>query len=99
MKNSILARAATAGAMFLLVLGTAGPAAAQQNCLSPREIQEAVASGEIVTVDEAMSADGISERPLGQAKVCRSNGALEYHVNIMDDYGEATPKVLDAEVN
>jgi hypothetical protein len=91
--------AAAASVALLIALGAVGPATAQQgeDCLSPREIQEAVASGRIVTVDEAMSADGISERPLGQAKVCRGDGNLEYHVNVMDAYGEATPKILDAE--
>jgi len=97
MKHPFLARTAVAGMALSLILAAVAPAAAQQNCLTPREIQEAVASGKILTVDEAMSADGINERPLGQAKVCRSNGNLEYHVNVMDDYGEAAPKVLDAE--
>lgn len=98
MKHTLLAHAVAAGAALSLVLGAAVPAAAQENgdCLSPHEIQEAIASGTIVTVDEAMAASGIDQPPLS-SKVCRSNGSLNYHVNIMDAYGEAKPKVLDAE--
>jgi hypothetical protein len=99
MKTRLLTSTVAAGVALSLVLAAGIPAAAQErgDCLSPREIQQAVASGAIVTVDEAMSADGIDERPLGQTKVCRRNGSLEYHVNIMDEYGETDTKVLSAE--
>lgn len=99
MKQRISILAAATGVALSLVFSALGPAAAQQSgdCLSPREIQDAVASGAIVTVDEAMSADGINQRPLGQTKVCRRGGNLEYHVNIMDEYGDTDTKVLNAQ--
>jgi hypothetical protein len=99
MKQRILILAAAAGVALSLALGALGPAAAQLSgdCLSPREIQDAVASGAIVTVDEAMSADGITQRPLGQAQVCRRDGNLEYYVNIMDKNGATDTKVLNAQ--
>lgn len=99
MKQTFLTPAVGVGLALSLFLSAIGPAAAQEggDCLSPREIQDKVSSGEIVTVDEAMSADGIEERPLGQTKVCRRNGNLEYHVNIMDEYGDTDTKVLNAQ--
>ena len=98
MKQRILILAAAVSVALSLVFGALGPAAAQQSgdCLSPREIQDALESGEIVSVNEAMSADGITERPLSH-QVCRRDGNLQYHVNIMDKNGATDTKVLNAQ--
>jgi hypothetical protein len=82
-----------------LAFASFGPATAQDggDCLSGRQIQQGIDAGEIVPLDEAMSAAGVDDRPIGRANVCKRDGNLEYHVNIMDDYGESDTKILNAQ--
>lgn len=99
MKHNFMTLLAATSLALPLAFASFGPAAAQAggNCLSGREIQQGIDSGEIVPLDQAMSAAGVDDRPIGRANVCERDGNLEYHVNIMDDYGESDTKVLNAQ--
>ena len=75
-----------------------GAASAQDGeCLRGRQIQQAIDSGEIMELADAMDAAGINEKPLSQPEVCRIGGRAQYRVNIMNSYGEAERIVLNAQ--
>lgn len=87
-----------AGALALgLALGMAAPAVAQE-CLSKRDIQEKIDSGELVQLSEAMASSGVDGKIISsQARVCEVDGQWEWQVNVMDEYGESNPVSLPAE--
>ncbi len=82
-----------------LAFASMGAVSAQSEgeCLSGHEIQSAIASGQIMPLNQAMSAAGINGRPLGSPTVCIRNGVPEYRVNIIDDYGGSDAQVLNAQ--
>lgn len=80
-----------------LALGMAAPAVAQE-CLSKRDIQEKIDSGELVQLSEAMASSGVDGKIISsQARVCEVDGQWEWQVNVMDEYGESNPVSLPAE--
>lgn len=87
-----------AGALALgLALGIAAPAVAQE-CLSRREIQEKIDTGELIQLSEAMAASEVDGKIISsQAKVCMVDGQWEWQVNVMDEYGESKPVSLPAQ--
>jgi len=87
-----------AGALALgLVLGVAAPVVAQE-CLSKREIQEKIDSGELIQLSQAMAASGVDGKIIiSQVKVCQVGGQWEWQVNVMDEYGESKPVSLPAQ--
>lgn len=98
-------RIATTIAAALLALPIAltsfGAPAAQEEgeCISGRQIQQAINDGEIVDLADAMQAEGVEGKPLSQPDVCRSSGQLQYRINIMNSSGEAERIVLNAQGN
>jgi hypothetical protein len=83
-----------------LAFASLGAAAAQDDeCISGRQIQQAINDGQILELAEAMDAEGINGKPLSEPDVCRVNGRLQYRVNIMNSYGEAERIVLNAQAN
>lgn len=87
-----------AGALALgLAFGIAAPAVAQE-CLSKREIQEKIDSGELIQLSEAMASSGVDGKIISSAaKVCMIGGQWEWQVNVMDEYGESKPVSLPAQ--
>jgi hypothetical protein len=87
-----------AGVLALgLALGVAAPAVAQE-CLSKREIQEKIDSGELIQLSEAMASSGVDGKIISsQARVCMIGGQWEWQVNVMDSYGESKPVSLPAQ--
>ncbi|WP_193336500.1 hypothetical protein [Devosia beringensis] len=82
-----------------LALALLGSGAAQaQACLDNRQIQEAVASGQIMSLDAVLASAGID----GSAKVlnvavCDEGGRLVYHIGVLAASGEAQNLVLSAQ--
>lgn len=82
-----------------LAIGLAGAAPANaQACLDNRQIQEAVASGQIMSLDAVLAAAGID----GSAKilnvaVCDEGGRLVYHIGVLEASGAAQNLVLPAQ--
>ena len=86
-------------AVLALTLGLATSGAAQaQACLDNRQIQEAVSSGQIMSLDAVLAAAGID----GSAKilnvaVCDEGGRLVYRIGVLAASGEAQNLVLAAQ--
>ena len=82
-----------------LMLGLAGTGSAgAQSCLDNRQIQEAVSSGQIMSLDAVLAAAGID----GSAKilnvaVCDDGGRLVYRIGVLTAAGEAQNLVLSAQ--
>ncbi|MBN9310673.1 MAG: hypothetical protein J0I99_19380 [Devosia sp.] len=87
-----------AGVLALgLGVGFAAPALAEE-CLSKREIQQKIDSGELVQLSQALAQSGVDGKIISsQAKVCLVGGQWEWQVNVMDAYGESKPVSLPAQ--
>lgn len=81
-----------------LVLALAGGTVAQAECLDNRQIQEAVSSGQIMSLADVLSSAGIdgSAQVLNVA-VCDEGGRLVYKIGVLTASGEAQNLVLDAQ--
>ncbi|MGV8855323.1 MAG: hypothetical protein ACOH2L_11810 [Devosia sp.] len=81
-----------------LTLSLAVGGAAHAACLDNRQIQDAVSSGQIMSLASVLAANGID----GSAKilnvaVCDEGGRLVYHIGLLTPSGEAQNLVLDAQ--
>jgi uncharacterized membrane protein YkoI len=86
-----LALAMTAG-------GTTAASAQQGACLDKRQIQEAVSSGEILSLDAVLANAGIdSSQSILSVEVCDEGGRLVYIVGVLSPSGEAENLVLSAQ--
>ncbi|MDC9823837.1 hypothetical protein PRN20_08830 [Devosia sp. ZB163] len=87
-----------AGVLALgLGLGLAAPTSAQE-CLSKREIQEKIDTGELVQLSQAIAQSGVDGKIISsQARVCNVGGQWEWQVNVMDETGESKPVSLPAQ--
>jgi hypothetical protein len=73
------------------------PAAAQGACLDNRQIQEAVASGEILSLDQVLASAGVDgSQSILNVQVCDQGGQLVYVVGVLSDSGEAENLTLSA---
>lgn len=81
-----------------LVLSLSVGSAANAACLDNTQIQQAVSSGQIMSLDAVLASNGID----GSAKilnvaVCDEGGRLVYHIGLLTPSGEAQNLVLDAQ--
>ena len=99
MTNSIFKYLAAGGLALALAGGLCGPASAQQGqCLSKREIQERIASGEVRPLSDAMAAAGVGGKIISSgAELCQVNGRWQWRVNVMDESGESKAVTLPAQ--
>lgn len=66
-----------------------GPAAAQA-CLDKRQIQEAVASGQILSLDAVLAKAGVDARAeILNVQVCDQGGQLVYVIGVLRPDGQA----------
>ena len=92
--------AAIALALPIALASFGAPAAQEEgDCISGRQIQQAINDGDIIDLADAMQAEGVKAKPLSQPDVCRIGGRLQYRLNIMNSYGEAERIVLNAQGN
>lgn len=76
-------------------LATAG---AQAACLSKREIQDAVSSGQIKSLDTVLSEAGVgSGQQVLNVQVCDQNGQLVYVIGVLSPDGQARNLTLNAQ--
>jgi len=82
-----------------LGVGVAGPAVAQDGqCLSRREIQQRIDSGELRQLAQAVADAGVDAKIISSgAEVCKVGGQWMWRVNVMDEYGESKPLTLPAQ--
>ena len=87
---------ALALALALAVSG-AGPSQAQA-CLDKRAIQEAVASGEIMSLDAVLGMAGVDpSAEILNVQVCDEGGGLVYIIGVLSADGQAQNLVLNAQ--
>lgn len=87
---------ALALALALALAGTTGTQA--QACLDKRAIQEAVSSGEIMSLDAVLASGGVdSGAEILNVQVCDQGGALVYVIGVLSPDGQAQNLVLDAQ--
>ncbi|MCW5721961.1 MAG: hypothetical protein KIS86_12545 [Devosia sp.] len=90
------AAAALALALALAFAGTGGAQA--QACLDKRQIQEAVASGQIMSLDAVLKAAGVDpSAEILNVQVCDQGGALVYVIGVLSADGQAQNLVLRAQ--
>ena len=82
-----------------LVVGLAGTGSASaQSCLDNRQIQEAVSSGEIMSLADVLASAGVdSSADVLSVQVCDEGGALVYIIGVLSPDGEAQNLVLSAQ--
>ncbi len=86
---------ALALALSLALVGT-GSAQAQA-CLDKRAIQEAVASGEILSLDAVLASAGVeSSVQILSVEVCDQGGSLVYVIGMLAPDGQAETRTLSA---
>lgn len=79
-------------------LGVAAPAAAQEQCLDRREIQQRIDGGEVMQVSEAMARAGVDGKLISSTvELCEIGGSLQWRINVMDAAGESRLVTLPAQ--
>ena len=81
-----------------LVVALAGTGQSQaQACLDNRQIQEAVASGEIMSLDAVLSMAGVPRgAEILSVEVCDQGGGLVYVIGVLSEDGQAQNLVVSA---
>jgi hypothetical protein len=94
----LLAVGAPLLAAVLLCAALVAPGFAQGGggCLSNRDLQAAISSGEIPPVAEVLESQGVNPDDVLSVKACDEGGEIVYVVGVLDEYGEAQTLVLRA---
>jgi hypothetical protein len=80
-----------------LAIGLGGTGLTNAACLDNRQIQEAVSSGEIMSLAQVLSSAGIgSNAEVLNVQVCDEGGRLVYIIGVLTPEGEAQNLVLSA---
>lgn len=97
--TQICRRSIVAAAVGLvLAMTAAAPVLAQEQCLSRREIQEKIDSGEVMQVSAALSRAGVEGKLISSTvELCTIGGSLQWRVNVMDANGESRLVTLPAQ--
>jgi hypothetical protein len=81
----------------VLALAWAGPASAQA-CLDKREIQEAVSSGQIMSLNAVLASAGVDRNAeILSVQVCDQGGRLVYVIGVLSPDGAAQNLVVSAQ--
>ena len=92
--SKFLAPIAVALALGLAATGSA----AAQSCLDNRQIQEAVSSGQIMSLAAVLASAGIDgSAEILSVQVCDEGGGLVYIIGVLTPEGEAQNLVLSAQ--
>jgi hypothetical protein len=92
--SALLAPLAVATTMGI---SATAPAEAQDACMSNRELQTAIESGEVAPVAAVLEQAGVGrDTQVLSVEVCQDNGGWAYFVGVLDAYGEAQTLVLPA---
>jgi uncharacterized membrane protein YkoI len=95
---NIVTRTRIAATLALLLVGAAGTGAATAACLDNRQIQEAVASGEIMSLAAVLASAGVeADSDILSVEVCDEGGRLVYIIGVLTPSGEARTLQLSAQ--
>ena len=82
---------------LVLSLAWGAPASAQA-CLNKREIQEAVSSGQIMSLNAVLASAGVDgSAEILSVQVCEEGGGLVYVIGVLSPDGAAQNLVLSAQ--
>ena len=89
----------SAVAAIALALALAGTGSTQaQSCLGRQEIQEAVTSGRIMSLDAVLASAGVDpSAEILNVQVCDQGGQLVYIIGVLTADGQAQNLVLNAQ--
>jgi hypothetical protein len=97
MKTLTLKFVASIAVALAFGLAAVGPAHAQA-CLDKRQIQDAVSSGQIMSLDAVLASAGIDgSAEILSVQVCDEGGRLVYIIGVLTPDGEAQNLVLSAQ--
>lgn len=99
MKTNIPKPPAVIALALALALAVAGAGQAQaQSCLDKRQIQEAVSSGEILSLDAVLAQAGVDpSAEILNVQVCDGGGGLVYVIGVLNPDGQAQNLTLNAQ--
>jgi uncharacterized membrane protein YkoI len=99
MKTTAPKPSAAAAIALALALALAGTGTSQaQSCLGRQEIQEAVTSGQIMSLDAVLAAAGVDQNAeILNVQVCDQDGQLVYIIGVLTPDGQAQNLVLNAQ--
>lgn len=82
---------------LVLAFASASPSQAQA-CLDKRQIQEAVSSGQIMSLDAVLAQAGVPvDSEILNVQVCDEGGALVYVIGVLSPDGQAQNLTLSAQ--
>lgn len=89
---------ALALALALALAGTGQTQAQAQACLDKRQIQEAVSSGRIMSLDAVLASAGVDgSAEILNVQVCDEGGRLVYIIGVLTSDGQAQNLTLSAQ--
>lgn len=99
MKTKAPKPSASIALALALALAVAGTSSAQaQACLDKRQIQEAVASGQIMSLDAVLASGGVDPgAEILNVQVCDQSGRLVYVIGVLAPDGQARNLTLSAQ--
>lgn len=99
MKTNAPKPSASIALALALALALSGTGSAQaQACFDKRQIQEAVASGQILSLDAVLASSGVdSSSEILNVQVCDRGGSLVYVIGVLAPDGQAKNLVLNAQ--
>ena len=84
-------------AILAALIGCAASSAAAAQCLNNRQIQEAVASGEIMSLAAVLASAGVErDSDILSVQECEEGGGLVYVIGVLTPSGEARNLELSA---
>ena len=99
MKTKAPKPSAAAAIALALALALSGTGASQaQACLDRQQIQEAVTSGQIMSLDAVLAANGVDgSAEILNVQVCDQGGQLVYIIGVLTADGQAQNLTLSAQ--
>ncbi|KKB81274.1 hypothetical protein VW35_03935 [Devosia soli] len=99
MKTKAAKPSAAAALALAVAIALAGTGTSQaQACLDRRQIQEAVTSGQILSLDAVLAAAGVDpSAEILNVQVCDQGGQLVYIIGVLTADGQAQNLVLNAQ--
>ncbi|WP_297111241.1 hypothetical protein [uncultured Devosia sp.] len=99
MKTNAPKPSASVASALALALALAGTGQSQaQACLDKRQIQEAVSSGQIMSLDAVLAQSGVDPNAeILNVQVCDDGGVLVYVIGVLTPDGQAQNLTLSAQ--
>jgi hypothetical protein len=92
--------AAVSLALPMALFSYRAPAAQEDgNCVSARQAQQWVESGEILQLRDAAQREGVNPKYIGDARLCGPDGARHWVVSVINESGDSRRISLNAQGN